>query len=137
MRSNYGGIKGGYGGGGMQGMIQGMQNRGSGITRITRDVVNNDGTLKPMRTPYVFVMIKSANCGYCQMATPEFQLLASVLGGNPQLTLATLQADEERDLYTMLSKIFGFQGVPAYLLFKNGKVIAEYSGDRSQRHMSS
>lgn len=113
-----------------------MQGTGTDLISITRNMVNDNGQLlNTFGTPYTFVMIKSANCGYCKMAAPEFYALSNALSGNKKFTVATVEADKERELYMLLSKIFGLRGVPVYLLFLNGRRIAEYSGDRTRNDM--
>ena len=118
--------------------MQRMQQTGQNLINISRSMVDDNGQIKNVfGTPYVFVMIKSDSCGYCQMALPEFKMLSDKLAGNKQVSLATLQADKERELYVLFSKLFGLRGVPVYLLFSNGKKIAEYMGDRTQNDMYS
>jgi len=112
----------------------------SNMINLTMDHFEPNGLLR-QRSPYVFVMLQSANCGHCQMAKPEFDLLANTMYGNPNVVIATIRADQQRDLYMMLikmlnSKGINIQGVPSYLLFKGGKVITQYTGDRSQRDMA-
>lgn len=133
-RNNYQGIRGGnragrgYGGDD-GGDAPGMRN----VTTITGRLFQQNGM--NLGTPYTFVMIQSSGCPHCQMAKPDFQLLANMLGNDPVITLATVQADAERDLYMTLNKMLKMQGVPAYFLFKDGRLVAEYTGNRTQRDM--
>jgi thiol-disulfide isomerase/thioredoxin len=102
---------------------------------LTNDMYTKGGDLSGPRTQYTFVMIQSAHCGYCQLAKPMFKQLANHLAGHESVTIATVQADAEPELYQLLTKKLKLRGVPAYFLYKGKKVIGEYNGDRSVNDM--
>lgn len=125
----------GYGGNKMRKVIVKNPEIAESILSISENMIDNNGNLVNVGKPFVFVMVKGEHCGYCRMAFPGFQALAQATAAHPKIGLAVIQSDKERDLYSKISKLFNIRGVPTYLLFYNGKKIAEYSGDRTQDDM--
>lgn len=87
----------------------------------------------------VFVMVQGSFCGYCTKAKPDFIKLANEFGAsklhNNGIIFATIKIDgetEEQQLGKALPKITGekLSGVPAYLMFKNGKFAGLHGGGR-------
>ena len=86
----------------------------------------------------VFVMVQGSFCGYCTKAKPDFTKLANEFGANNignGIVFATIKIDgesQEQQLGKALSKITGenLSGVPAYLIFKNGKFAGLHKGGR-------
>lgn len=105
------------------------------LLKLVSSQFNDAGQMTNSRTPYTFVMIQSAGCGHCKNAKPAFIQLSQMTNGNPKLTIATIQSDADRDLYTKLLRAHNIRGVPTYLLFKDGRKIAEYQGNRSLQDM--
>lgn len=61
-------------------------------------------------------------CGPCKMLAPVLEKLAREAGGSWHL--AKINTEEHREL----AERFGIRGIPNVKLFRNGKVIAEFSG---------
>jgi len=98
------------------------------------DFVNNTLTYnnKPVKGKW-FVMVQGSFCGYCTQAKPDFCAAADTL--NDKVVFATVQIDgnnQEKKLKEMLPSITkaNLSGVPAYLLFENGKFKALHDGGR-------
>ena len=103
------------------------------------DFINN--TLiyknKPVKGKW-FVMVQGSFCGYCTQAKPDFCNAAETLQG--KAVFATVQIDgnnQEQKLKEMLPSITNVNlgGVPAYLLFENGKFIAVHTGGRKHDNL--
>lgn len=64
-------------------------------------------------------------CGPCQTMAPQFKRAATQL--EPEFRLLKLNIDEARNTATKL----GVQGIPALLLFSNGKLVDQVAGAMS------
>jgi thioredoxin 2 len=64
-------------------------------------------------------------CGPCRTMAPMFEKAAQTL--EPYLGLLKLNVDEAQDLAAR----YGVSGIPALLLFQNGRVIAQQAGAQS------
>jgi thiol-disulfide isomerase/thioredoxin len=87
----------------------------------------------------VFIIIRAGYCGHCKIATPEFQKFADE---NPDVFSATIKVDGEqpgeKELYENLSQIDPeCTGFPHYVLYKNGKKIITYNGNRDSKSLQS
>lgn len=87
----------------------------------------------------VFVMVQKTHCGFCTQAKPDFIKIANDFGAknlhNKSVVFATIKVDgesQEQRLAQSLRQITGKEltGVPAYLIFKNGKFAGLYKGGR-------
>jgi thiol-disulfide isomerase/thioredoxin len=102
----------------------------------------NNGILTYNGRPFpgkVLVMVQGDFCGYCTKAKPDFIKLANHHGATTladnSVVFATIKIDgktSESELSKRLPEITGvnLQGVPAYLLFQNGKFVALHDGGR-------
>lgn len=61
-------------------------------------------------------------CGPCRMMAPAFEQAARSLA--PQARLAKINTEDHPDV----SRKFGIRGIPALILFQNGKEIARQAG---------
>ena len=61
-------------------------------------------------------------CGPCRSMAPQFQRAAGML--EPEMRLLKINADEE----PAISARYGVRGIPALLLFKGGRLIAQTAG---------
>lgn len=89
---------------------------------------------KPVQGKWV-VMVWAYYCGYCHKAMPDFKELAK--RGVKGVVFANIRVDgdeSERALSAMLPKITkqSMSGVPAYLLFENGKFSAMVVGGQNE-----
>jgi thiol-disulfide isomerase/thioredoxin len=98
------------------------------------DIVNK----KIMTGGKVFVMVQGSFCFYCTQSKPDF-IEASKQWKNKVL-FATIQTDgdpSEKALAKELKAIDpSISGIPAYLLFNNGKYVATYTGNRDPASIS-
>lgn len=87
----------------------------------------------------VLVMVQGDFCGYCTKAKPDFIKVANQHGATTlspnSVVFATIKIDgkkSESDLSKRLPEITGMdmKGVPAYLLFVNGKFAGPHEGGR-------
>jgi len=81
----------------------------------------------------VLLMIQANYCGHCTNAKPAFQ---SVANSTDDIFCATIQMDGdepgEKEIGAIVKKIDPkFSGFPDYVVYKNGKMVANYTGDRS------
>jgi thioredoxin 1 len=74
----------------------------------------------------VLVDFWAAWCGPCRMMAPIFNELDSEYGD--KLNFAKLNVDDEG----ALASEFAIQGIPTFILFKNGKEIDRFSGGGSK-----
>jgi thioredoxin 2 len=64
-------------------------------------------------------------CGPCRTMAPMFEKAAQML--EPDLRLLKLNVDEAQEIAAR----YGVRGIPALLLFQNGRVIAQQAGAQS------
>lgn len=90
---------------------------------------------------YVVVLVQGTYCGYCNQFKPVFQQIAEQ--NSPRLQFATIQIDgkssgEKIFQSDALSSIIQqpLKGVPLVLVFYNGQITSQYSGDRSYNDFS-
>ena len=106
------------------------------IAYLENDDFDSDGKLIAQDIPAnkpVFIMIQSTMCGHCVSAKPAFQEFADKHAAD--IFCATIHVDgkraSERDLKSKLQKINPkILGYPDFSVFKNGKLVANYSGKR-------
>lgn len=70
----------------------------------------------------VFVDFWAEWCGPCRMVAPAVKQLAEELKG--KLTVVKVNVDEKPELAAQ----YGIQGIPTFMLFKNGRVAMRFSG---------
>jgi thiol-disulfide isomerase/thioredoxin len=80
----------------------------------------------------VCIMLMGSFCGHCQTAAPVYQQLANQLHGKIVFGAVMIDAsDSEGNLGRKLGKMANVNGVPTFLLFKNGKMVAVHDGPRT------
>jgi thiol-disulfide isomerase/thioredoxin len=104
------------------------------------DFQNNILTYKGRPFPgKVLVMVQGTFCHFCTDAKPAFVKLAEKYGSHTlskdSVVFATITIDgkdSEKSLSKRLPEITGadLRGVPAYLLFENGKFVTVHKGGR-------
>lgn len=78
--------------------------------------------------PLKMVLIMKKTCFYCVKFAPTYKEISESIGKD----LPVLQI-EASDISPQLSKALDFRGYPTIKFFdKDGKMISEYSGDRSK-----
>jgi thioredoxin len=70
----------------------------------------------------VFVDFWAEWCGPCRMVAPAVKQLAEEMKG--KLTVVKVNVDEKPELAAQ----YGIQGIPTFMLFKNGRVALRFSG---------
>ena len=100
------------------------------------DFINNTLSYKnkPVKGKWI-VMVQGTFCGYCTQSKPDFIEVAK--RGGDKVTFATIQIDgseSESQLGKKLPDItkVEIRGVPAYLIFDNGKFSGLYTGGRKE-----
>ena len=87
----------------------------------------------------VLIMVQGSFCGYCTQAKPDFIKLANTFGSkslsNNSIVFATIKIDgdtEEQQLGKAIGNLTGekLSGVPAYLIYRNGKFSHLHTGGR-------
>lgn len=61
-------------------------------------------------------------CGPCRMQTPILEKVASEVGARAKV--AKVNVDDNRDLAAK----FGIRGIPALIVFKDGKIAQQFTG---------
>lgn len=79
-----------------------------------------------------FIMFFASWCGHCTQAKPAFSELAASLKSSDINVYAVDAAENPK-----VADIAGIQSLPTYKIFANGKMLAEYTGDRSTADMLS
>jgi len=105
----------------------------TGIVFLQDTDFKNETLSGKLSAKKVFVMVQGSFCGYCTTAKPDF--IKAKNQSNGSVVFATILIDgdsSEKSLAKQLSKITktDMGGVPAYLLFNNGKFISIYTGGR-------
>jgi len=77
----------------------------------------------------VFVDFWASWCGPCKMMSPVVDEVAEELAG--KVKVGKVNVDEEGDL----AQKYGIMSIPAFLIFKDGKKIAETVGGRSKEDL--
>lgn len=80
----------------------------------------------------LLINFKTTGCGHCTQAKPAFSELAAALK-NSDINVYAVDAAEN----PKVADIAGIQSLPTYKIFANGKMLAEYTGDRSTADMLS
>lgn len=101
------------------------------VAFLEDDDIDENGHLK-IKDPTV-VMIMGDYCGYCKQAAPEFHKFALKHKNKAFMAAILLDGlDTEKKLGQRVSSFVpGFQGVPTFVLFKNGKYVKTHSGPRT------
>lgn len=80
----------------------------------------------------VLIMIYGSQCPHCHHAIPDFIKLSKMA---PNIVLATIITDgssaDSKLLAKLPSIIPNIQGVPTFVLFRNGRYIKTHSGERT------
>ena len=69
-------------------------------------------------------------CGPCRAMAPEFHRAAGML--EPHVRLLKVNADEEPEI----SARYGIRGIPALLLFREGRLVAQTAGAMSAQRIA-
>ncbi len=67
-------------------------------------------------------------CGPCQMMSPIIDKLAEEYEGKAKIGKVNVDEPSNQQLITK----YGIQGIPAFKIFKGGKVVAEFVGARGE-----
>jgi len=67
-------------------------------------------------------------CGPCQMMTTIIEKLAEDYEGKMKIGKLDVNETENQQITSQ----YGIQGIPAFKIFKDGKVVAEFVGGRSE-----
>jgi hypothetical protein len=99
-------------------------------------LVGSDG--KPVSGNWV-CMVQGSFCGFCTKAKPDFVNAKNMVGN--AATFCTIKIDgdaSEKALGNNLTNIIGqkMSGVPAFVLFKNGKAISVHGGGRDSNSLA-
>lgn len=79
----------------------------------------------------VLVQFWSSRCGVCRSMAPAVQEVARTRAG--RLKVALVNVDTEQSL----ARRFGIQGVPAFLLYRNGVKVNEITGGMQEHQLES
>ena len=122
-----------------------MSLNGSNVIFLENEDFSNDGVLHYKGRPLpnkTLVMVQGNFCGYCTQSKPDFSELANIHASNKigkGVVFATLQIDgsqSEKSLKERLPTIAkgaNLKGVPAYMVFENGKFVHMYEGGRDKK----
>tara|TARA_B110000908_G_scaffold167220_1_gene219777 strand:- start:5744 stop:6190 length:447 start_codon:yes stop_codon:yes gene_type:complete len=80
-----------------------------------------------------FIKIYTDWCGYCTRLKPAWDTLAKELASDPDIVIAELDADNEKDL----AKELGAQGFPTLVLVDKNGLKEKYNGERDVASMKS
>lgn len=84
-----------------------------------------------LKNKLMFIMIKADWCGHCKHTYPKFiEAAKKSLKDDKDIDFAIAEFKNSDDL-NKSQKFFEYIGFPHLVLFKNGKKVAEYDGDRS------
>lgn len=100
---------------------------------FTRDGAMIYKTHKP-----VLIMIMNSGCPHCHNAAPEFVKFAKGAKDVLSAVIMTDGAPSERALGARVEKGIApkMRGVPTFVLFRNGKYIKTFEGDRTAREFA-
>ncbi len=88
-----------------------------------RDIRDEDFSREVLSSPVpVLVEFMSPHCPYCRMLAPVIDQLAARFGGRIKIVRLNI------DVNSRMASLFGIQGTPTLLLFKNGKAIDRMVG---------
>lgn len=84
-----------------------------------------------------FILISSKNCPHCQRIQPMFEELATIMNG--KVWIATVPVNDSTmppTVQALAKRIQShlpvpIQGVPMFILYKNGKFATIHTGERS------
>jgi len=70
-------------------------------------------------------------CGPCKMMTPIIEKLAKEYEG--KMKIGKLNVDEAEN--QSIASEYGIQGIPAFKIFKDGKVVADFVGAKGEEDL--
>jgi hypothetical protein len=96
-------------------------------------LVGSDG--KPVAGNWV-CMVQGTFCGFCTKAKPDFIKAKNLASNSAKFCTIKIDGDSnEKALGKNLPSITGqeMSGVPAYILFKNGRAVSLHKGERDYK----
>ena len=74
-----------------------------------------------------FIAYTASWCGHCKRLMEPLDKLAGMYENDPAVGIAKLDADKHKEIGTKL----GVQGFPTIKIYKNGKFVEDYRGERT------
>ncbi|XP_045458329.1 protein disulfide-isomerase A5 [Melitaea cinxia] len=110
--------------------VKSNQDAGFGVNVVLADDGNFfDMISSPSPT---FVMFYATWCGHCSTVKPAYSRLATkIKGENSNIKIVAVEAGEN----SKVSDFAGIQTLPTFKIYKFGKYLADYEGDRSTEDM--
>jgi thiol-disulfide isomerase/thioredoxin len=91
-----------------------------------------NGKLKHKTSKPVVIMVMGSFCGHCNSTAPIYEQFAQE---NPSVTSMAILVDGDRTEKALAQRmntfIPGIQGIPAFVLFRNGKYVKTHQGPRT------
>lgn len=80
----------------------------------------------------VLILFYANWCGYCTKFKPIWEKLEAKYKNSPSIKIVSKNIDTNKDL----AKKFKIESLPTILVFKKGKRLSNYEGDRSLKSLS-
>ena len=102
----------------------------------------NDHAMEKSSDEYTLVLFYAPWCPHCTTYKPEFELLGESLKlGNIKVNILTINMEDQAELNSDFKSRFiqgvgNIEGYPTVALFKNGKKLTEYNGERNKEGLS-
>jgi len=92
-------------------------------------VLNNDNFDSEIaKNPLILVEFYAPWCGHCKRLKPEYAKAATEL---KQFNIPIAKVDADAESNKALASKYGVRGFPTIKLFRDGKAVSDYQGDRS------